>query len=908
MFSQKIPLRLVLILSFLLPTVGAVGLVGYLSFKNGQEAVNEVVRQLQDEIASRIEQNLEVYLKTPPQINQSKLDTIKLGFLPVENLETWEKYLWRQVQIYPYINFTSFANKDGEYRTGEKLENGSLRINAVDPKGKGGGFNFYSYSTNDRGDRTSVALVVKNFDIRENASYTDAVRAGKPTWSSVYLSFLEPTLLISALDPVYDVKNNLQGVLITALRLDHIGRFLNNLKVGKSGQTFIIDRQGTLLATSTLEKPFRIQGDRRELFPAIESSDRLTQATAKYLANSFSDFKQIYNFQQLHFVVDGRRQFVKVLPFKDNRGLDWSIVVVVPEADFMEQINANTRTTIFLCILALTIAIIIGILIARWVTNPLIRLNTAASELAKGKWDTNLDIQRADEVGELAKSFEEMAHQLQDSFTLLKENERNLEKQVAERTIELQQAKEKAEIANQAKSSFIANMSHELRSPLNAILGFAQVMARSHSLPAEHQENTAIILNSGEHLLSLINQVLDLSKIEAGKTTLNPKKFDLYRLLDDLEDMFQLRAENKALQLLLERDEAVPRYVCTDEIKLRQVLINLLNNAIKFTQEGGVTLRVSLRENNTLIFEVQDTGAGIAPEELEQLFEAFVQTKTGKNSQEGTGLGLAIARQFIQLMGGEIEVKSEVNKGTIFQFYISIEVVEAAELENQQQKRRVIALESNQPQYRILVVDDKPINRKLLVKLLSPLGFMVREASNGLEAVESFKKWKPHLIWMDMRMPVMDGYEATKEIKSSIEGQATSIIALTASVFEEEKAIVLSAGCDDFLRKPFREEDIFAAMSKQLGVRYIYEESHQSSVEITARVERDMLMSDGLSSLSWETLRQLQQAISHVDLESLSRIIKNIQIDNLPLAEILQNSIDNFEYDLILKAIERVKQ
>ncbi|OAD22293.1 two-component hybrid sensor and regulator, partial [Candidatus Thiomargarita nelsonii] len=334
--------------------------------------------------------------------------------------------------------------------------------------------------------------------------------------------------------------------------------------------------------------------------------------------------------------------------------------------------------------------------------------------------------------------------------------------------------------------------------------------------PQEHRENIGIINRSGEHLLMLINQVLDLSKIEAGRITLNKQNFDFYRLLDDVEDMFQLRADDKHLQLLVDRSPDVPQYVQTDEVKLRQVLINLLNNAIKFTQEGGVSLRVS-SEAGALRFEIEDTGPGIAPDELDNLFEAFVQTAAGKLAEEGTGLGLAISRQFVQLMGGDMTVSSEVGKGTTFKFEIAIRVVKSSDIQSQQTSRQVIALAPGQSRYRILIVDDKHSNRQLLLKLLGPLGFEVRDCCNGVEAIEIWEHWQPHLIWMDMRMPVMDGYEATQRIKATFKGHATTIIALTASAFEEERAAVLSAGCDDFMRKPFKETDIFEMMHKHIG-------------------------------------------------------------------------------------------
>lgn len=488
-----------------------------------------------------------------------------------------------------------------------------------------------------------------------------------------------------------------------------------------------------------------------------------------------------------------------------------------------------------------------------------------------------------------------------------------LEQRVFDRTRDLQESEAKAqelatkaEAANQAKSAFIANMSHELRSPLNAVIGFSQLMLRANNLPPDQYENAGIIYRSGDYLLTLINHVLDLSKIEAGKTTLNIHDFNFYRLLDDLEDMLHLRASDAGLELIFERSQNVPNHICTDEVKLRQVLINLLSNAIKFTPTGSIVLSVEKGDEGTedvfsLHFCLRDTGVGIASAELPKLFDAFIQAQAGREMQEGTGLGLAISRKFVLLMGGDISVESELGKGTTFQFYIQAKLGQETISNSTEGRQRVLALAPGQPTYKILTVDDKPINRQLLFKLLSPLGFEIKEASNGQEAITIWDEWEPHLIWMDMRMPVMDGYEATKYIKSTTKGNATAVIALTASVLEEEKAIVLSAGCDDFLRKPFAEHTIFDALAKHLGVKYIFADNHSEKSEF---IEENTLTSDNLTCMDQTWINQLYEAALEANTNLVMELVKEIPKTETFLIQSLTKLTRQFEFEKLVDLAE----
>ncbi|BBA79348.1 two-component hybrid sensor and regulator [cyanobacterium endosymbiont of Rhopalodia gibberula] len=473
--------------------------------------------------------------------------------------------------------------------------------------------------------------------------------------------------------------------------------------------------------------------------------------------------------------------------------------------------------------------------------------------------------------------------------------------------IALKKAKEAADAANRAKSEFLASMSHELRTPLNAILGFTQVMQRDLTLSQEQQQNLSIISRSGEHLLTLLNDILEMSKIEAGRTSLNQNSFDLYRLLSNIEAMLKLKAEAKGLQLIFEYTPEVPQYLTTDEGKLRQVLINLLGNAIKFTDEGGVTLRVKGNQESEKImitFEVEDTGLGIAPEEIDQLFAAFGQTETGRNAQEGTGLGLPISQKFVQLMGGDIQVNSVLGQGSLFTFTIKGQIASASAIQTKKPIRKVIGLAPGQPKYRILAVDDRLESRILLVKLLSSMGFEVRQASNGKEAIDLWESWEPHLVLMDMRMPIIDGYEATQHIKTTTKGQATVIIALTASAFEEERNVVLSAGCDDFMRKPFREEVLWDKIAHHLGICYIYEsmrgednQTEETNVEAQEDTFDDLLQL--LSVMSPEWISQVHQAAIECSDDAILDLITQIT----PASELLAVTLKNWANDFLFEQI-----
>ena len=466
-----------------------------------------------------------------------------------------------------------------------------------------------------------------------------------------------------------------------------------------------------------------------------------------------------------------------------------------------------------------------------------------------------------------------------------------------------------AEAANLAKSTFLANMSHELRTPLNAILGFSQLMSRDTTITDTQKESLETINRSGEHLLNLINDILEMSKIEAGKLVLNNTTFDLYYLLETIQAMFRIKTENKGLWFKFDLEANLPQYITGDDRKLRQLLINLLSNAVKFTQSGGVILKAftcplsSVRDNKIkLCFSVTDTGKGIAETELERLFDPFVQTASGIKTPGGTGLGLAISRQFAQLMEGEITASSVLNQGSTFYVDVLMELAKVPDLETticQQVKH----LAPGQPNYRIAIVDDRDTNRLALEKLLESVGFVTKTANNGKEAITLWKTWQPDLIWMDMRMPVMDGYEATKRIKNSSSNSKPIIIAITASAFEEQREKILTAGCDDFVAKPYSERIIFDKLREHLGVKFVCAEE-EISVIAKQRENKPNIVAKDFDSLAPELVSKIHEAAIAVDSSLIEQLIKEIPQDQQSITQGISEMLNNYDFDGIIDLTE----